>query len=99
MEVSAVVRHEVRTRFSPDVASAVEQLLAATELPGLSVPGHERQRDRVHLAALKVAGGDVTRFGDALRLAARDWRDLLVAADLAGENWPMLLRAAGYPVP
>lgn len=99
MKVSAAVRYEVRARFYPDAASAVEHLLAVTELSGLSAPSHERLRDRVHLAALKVAGGDVTRFRDALRLAAQDWRDLLMAANLADEDWPAVLRAAGYAVP
>lgn len=99
MKVSAAVRHEVRVRFSPDATSAIEDLLAVIELPGLSAPSHERLRDRVHLAALKVAGGDVTRFRDALHLAAQDWRDLLVAANLADEDWPAVLRAAGYAVP
>jgi len=99
MEVSALVRHEVRSRFAPDAAPLAGQRLAATELPGLSVPGNETLRDRVHLAVLKVAAGDVTRLGDALRLAARDWRDLLVTADLADADWPTVLRDAGYPVP
>jgi hypothetical protein len=35
--------------------------------------------DRVELAALAFAGGDVSRLHDAVDLALRDWRDLLVA--------------------
>jgi hypothetical protein len=38
------------------------------------------ETDRVEAAALTLAAGDLNRLGDAVDLALRDWRDLLVAA-------------------
>lgn len=99
MEVSSLVRDEVRERFAPSDAADVEQLLGATELPFLDAPGRSRERDRVHLAVLFEAKGNVERFARALFLAEHDWRDLLVAAGLANDDWPELLRAAGFRVP
>jgi hypothetical protein len=99
MEVSDLVRREVRERFATPDASDVEVLLEATALPFLDEPARRRERDRVHLAILKQAGGDFERFARYLALAAVDWRDLLMAAGLADENWPEVLRGAGFPVP
>ena len=99
MEVSSLVRREVRARFLVPDASDVEVLLGATELPFLDEPARRRERDRVHLAILKQADGDFEQFARYLALAATDWRDLLLSAGLAHENWPDVLRAAGFPVP
>jgi hypothetical protein len=99
MEVSELVRREVRARFVPaDVADA-ERLLEATHIPFLEGPREQRGRDRVHLAILKLAAGNFEKFARHLALAATDWRDLLVAAELADEDWPEVLRTAGFPVP
>jgi hypothetical protein len=38
------------------------------------------ETDRVEAAALAVADGDIDRLREALDLALRDWRDLLVSA-------------------
>jgi hypothetical protein len=37
--------------------------------------------DRIERAALTFARGDLARLRDAVELARRDWRDLLVAVD------------------
>lgn len=58
-----------------------------------------RERDRVHLAILKIADGDFTKFAHALAIAADDWRDTLMAADMGHANWPDVLKEAEYPVP
>ena len=100
MGVSQLVRREVHARYgAAAVAAEVERQLSSVELPGLDGAGRERERDRVHFAALKVADGDAGRLAEAVRLAAADWRDLLVAASLADEDWPAVMRRAGYPVP
>lgn len=39
------------------------------------------------------------RFESALDLGLADWRDLLLASDLANEDWPEALRVAGYEGP
>jgi hypothetical protein len=37
------------------------------------------ETDRVEAAALAYASGDIDRLGEAIELALRDWRDLLVS--------------------
>ena len=45
----------------------------------LSVWREVSSSDRVERAALTYAGGDLARLREAVDLALRDWRDLLVA--------------------
>lgn len=99
MHVSELVRNEVAARFPAPEVPRVLARLEQTALPFLDAAGRDRGRDRVHLAILKRADGNYRRFEDSLALAARDWRDLLVSTGLADQNWPEVLRAAGYPVP
>jgi hypothetical protein len=99
MAVSELVRREVRKRFSKVDAYDIECLLQAIELPLLEQESHRRERDRVHLATLKLANGSFEQFARHLAAAASDWRDVLVAAGLGNEDWADVLRAAGYPVP
>jgi len=99
MGMSALVRREVRARFAKVDAFDVEHLLEATQLPFLEEPNRRRERDRVHLAILKLANGDFERAARSLAQAASDWRDVLVEAGLANEDWPEVLRGAGFPVP
>lgn len=40
----------------------------------------ECQLERFRFAALKISGGDLNKLYQAVDLAQRDWRDLLVAA-------------------
>lgn len=47
--------------------------------------------ERVQAALVIRTGGDWQRFQDMLTLAHADVRDALVAADLAHDNWPVLL--------
>ena len=57
------------------------------------------ERPRIHLAIIKLAAGDVTRFREAVAVAEQDWRDVLVAAGLGNADWRDQLRAAGMRVP
>jgi hypothetical protein len=95
--LSELVRDEVRDRFSPADAKVVRAELKRASIPMLPGPG--RWRDRILLGILKVADGDVREFRRALRIAQSDWRDLLCAAGLHTENWPAVLKRAGYRVP
>jgi hypothetical protein len=97
--VSEVVRAEVAGRFSASDAPQVISALETTTLPLLEGADRDRGRARVHLATIKLADGDVTRFQQALAVAQMDWRDVLVAAGLANGDWPEVLRAAGWRVP
>jgi hypothetical protein len=98
MVVSGLVRGEVAKRFG-DASPSVIAALAGTPLPFLDAPNRARERDRVHLAIIKLAAGDAGRVTQLLQLASRDWRDTLVAAGLANSDWPELLRADGFSVP
>ncbi len=97
MNVSPVVRAEIAKRFSAGDAARVLGAFEETRLPLLDAPKMWRDLDRVHCAILKIGNGDVARVVAALREAAVDWRDVLVAAGLAHGNWPTVLRESGFP--
>ena len=65
---------------------APADLVAAGELieripAELAVWREVSEGDRVEAAALTVAAGDLGKLKEAVELALRDWRDLLVAAE------------------
>jgi hypothetical protein len=97
MQIADDVLAEIAARFAPAEADRVKAELEAATLPFLDRPSVDR--DRVHLAVLLCADGDYAKFQSALRLAAQDWRDVLVAAGLANADWPRVLAAAGWRVP
>ncbi len=41
--------------------------------------------ERIRFAVLKISNGDWTKFGQALDLAKRDWRDVLMWAEFAND--------------
>jgi hypothetical protein len=49
--------------------------------------------ERVQAALVLGAAGDWHRFEHQLRQLELDWRDVLVAGGLAGEDWPVRLTA------
>jgi hypothetical protein len=49
--------------------------------------------ERVQSAIVLCAGGDLVRLRCAVRLASADWRDVLVSAGLADDDWPARLDA------
>ena len=69
-------------------AGSIELVL--TRLDGLTLPLIETEagRERVQAAVVLVAGGNYFDFERAAREAESDWRDVLVAAGLANEDWP-----------
>src|SRR5258708_18680958 len=97
VNVSPVVRAEIAKGFSAGDAARVLGAFEETRLPLLDAPKMWRDLDRVHCAILKIGNGDVARVVAALREAAVDWRDVLVAAGLAHGNWPTVLRESGFP--
>jgi hypothetical protein len=52
----------------------------------------EEEPERIQAAVVLLAGGDSRRF-----LSAADWRDVLVAAGLAGADWRDRLAVALGP--
>ena len=89
-DTSRLERRIQRDFPEPGSASGVLRLLA--ELP--SRAGYDREilaSERIQAAVVMLADGDLRRLRQALELTARDWRDLLVAAGLANEDWPQRL--------
>jgi len=84
----SVIR-EVEKTFPPELVGAVCKRLEETELP------MERSAPppRVHIAVIWLSKGDLEKFNYELDGAACDWRDTLVAAGLAGEDWRDILQA------
>lgn len=79
MEPTARLARRVQDDFGAD-AELVSSALA--DLPGYA--GSER----VQAAVVKLARGDLGRFDRQLNETMIDWRDVLVAAGLAHEDWP-----------
>jgi hypothetical protein len=89
MATESRLERRVRRDF-PAPGSAQEVLRLLAELPhetGDAAHGTER----VQAAIVLVAKGDLARFRQALASSRRDWRDVLVAADLADDGWPARL--------
>ena len=64
-------------------APHVVSLLRSVPTDGRSPESDER----ICAAILIVGHGDLHRLRKAVTLARQDWRDVLVPADLASENW------------
>lgn len=97
--LSECVRDQAAKQFAPPLLDEILVQLEAAPLPLLDGPRFQRDRDRVRLGVLKVAGSDPARFRKALDQASRDWRDLLVWAGMAQPDWERVLRDAGMNVP
>lgn len=82
----------VRRRFSQDEVDFVRCLLAEAVYadPESTAEGTER----IQAAIVLLADGNIERFLDAVVMAQGDWRDVLVAADLAQEGWAERLNTA-----
>jgi hypothetical protein len=72
---SDVVR-VVERQFPPDV---IDRVLLLLEAYGLEK--WHRERDRVHLACLKLASGDLKALGHQISVARMDYRDVVGAAE------------------
>ena len=88
--VTSLVLAQTEKTFSPADAAAVCAELAAADLPLIANNG-----ERVHLALLHLAAGDLAQFRRHLVIARTDWRDTLVAAGLADAGWPEVLQERG----
>lgn len=87
MEGGVSRRLEAAVRRDFDRGS-VEPVL--TRLSTLNLPLIETDRglERIQAAIVLVAGGSYSKFERAASQAETDWRDVLVAAGLANEDWP-----------
>jgi hypothetical protein len=90
-DLDPAVIAEAKKHFAADDLAHVLTKLKNTPLP-LDRGGPP---PRIHLAVLWLAKGDRARFDRELEGAACDWRDTLVAAGLANEDWPKILATRG----
>jgi hypothetical protein len=65
--------------------------LIVRRLSQLSVPLQDEPEERILAAVAMLGEGDPRRFEEAVRLAQLDWRDVLVAAELADGRFPARL--------
>ncbi|MBI5817403.1 MAG: hypothetical protein HZA88_00285 [Verrucomicrobia bacterium] len=93
MSASSLVRKQAHRFFAPMHAADV---IAALDTADLSLG--LMNADRVQLAILLIARGDMQEFRVALRQARQDWRDTLVTAGLADDDWPAVLRKEGIEI-
>jgi hypothetical protein len=85
--VGAGVPARLERRVRAEFGEAAGQVLA--QLASLELPLAEKQSpERLAAAIVVCARGDRDRLAVAVRLAERDWRDVLVAAGLANGDWP-----------
>lgn len=88
--VTPLVRAQAEKLFPAGSAVVVCADLAAADLPLFNNNG-----ERVHLAVLHLSAGNFASFRRHLADAQIDWRDVLVADDLANEDWPEVLHLRG----
>ncbi|RDI59655.1 hypothetical protein [Nocardia pseudobrasiliensis] len=81
-------------RDFPQPGSAAEILAALDRMAAETTHSRDYfESERVKAAIVLLANGSATEFRRAVNLAKRDWRDVLVDADLASEDWPARLDA------
>lgn len=93
------LEQRIRRDF-PEPGSAHGVLLLLSDLP--RKVGYDPEilaSERIQAAVVLLAHGDLARLRRAVDLAATDWRDLLVAAGLADEDWPARLDRELGPTP
>lgn len=98
-DVRDEVVHEVRQRFSADAQPHVLRALSSMSEPPATSPDRSRERARVQLAIIKLAGGDLGRLLAHVKASQIDWRDTLCAAGLETAGWRQVLRDAGFRAP
>ena len=88
MNVSDLVRSEVIRRFDTEFAETVLQEIAALS----TLANDTVLRDRVHVAIVKLTTEAPENLQEIIRIATSDWRDVLVAAGMANEDWREVAR-------
>jgi hypothetical protein len=86
-ELTPRLAQRISADFTPDVAGTVTSYLEQLDQDSYSGQNHER----VQAALVLAAGGDWDRFQAMYHLLRLDWRDVLVAGELAGDDWPQKL--------
>ena len=88
MLTKRIERH-VRETFDESEADLVLEALAEWRISYEPEPPDER----LIAAVVFMADGRLKGVDEAFKLAEQDWRDLLVAGDVAHDDWPEQLDA------
>jgi hypothetical protein len=88
VETSARVLARVDADFAPSERPVAVDLIRSVCLDSWKIAQPTSGRDRLAAAMLILAEGRIEGLQKAVALANRDWRDLLVAAQLAQPDWP-----------
>jgi hypothetical protein len=91
--VTPRVERYVRRHFEETDAELVLDALREWRISYEAEPPNER----LIAAVVLVADGRLEGVDEGFRLAELDWRDLLVAADLANEDWRSVLSSLMGP--
>ena len=89
MEISPRLTRWINHHFPKGTAEMV--LSELRDLPDQVLGGQDPER--IHAALVIRTGGSWHRFQQHLSSAKIDWRDALVAGDLADQDWPAHLDA------
>jgi hypothetical protein len=82
--LSPRLERRVRADFGAGATRVLAELAGVPE----TLPGCERQDpERIQAALVIAAHGDAIQFAALMDLARLDWRDVLLAADLADGDW------------
>jgi hypothetical protein len=81
----AVVSERLRRRIERDFPERGSALSVIALVSAIS------DSERIQAAIVVWGRGDHARVRDAVALAEQDWRDVLMRADLADEDWPSRL--------
>ncbi len=80
MEPTPRLVRRVEHDFGADAELVLAALADISDVPGVN--------ERVLAAVVKLADGDLSRLDRQLQEVRIDWRDVLVAAGFAHEDWP-----------
>jgi hypothetical protein len=89
VEISTRLLSRIQLDFPNHTKIVLDRLGA---LDGLVAQSGE-DPERMLAAVVRLAAGRLDRLDQAIAMARLDWRDLLVAADLADQQWPARLSA------
>ncbi len=70
-----------------EYAELVLERLATLSLPAGKTSWNVEGRERIQAAVILASSGDLRRFEHNAAVAESDWRDVLVFAGLANEDW------------
>ncbi len=97
MPLTDRLRRQVTVDFGPAATADAIATLERIDLGEWRSTTSLEGRERVLTAVLILAGGDPQRLARFASEAERDWRDVLVFAELAQPDWPERVAAVLGP--